>query len=164
MNKILSFKESCKRFHRNNSDLSYFLTSLYAITIFAIGLDKEDSFMDFWRSWTKDYMGLFLILVINVILYIVNYIVSVMGRYLLTTSFQLSGKYGRLLIVILGIGFCLSVLHILPNTEITETYNSWFTYFCLRVIQGVGVVSMMVLVWGLIQGLVLYIIGDNSDS
>ncbi|MBT8573377.1 hypothetical protein G6699_07300 [Polynucleobacter paneuropaeus] len=164
MKKILSFKESCKRFHRNNSDLSYFLTSLYAITIFAIGLDKVDSFMDFWRSWTKDYMGLFLILIINVILYTVNYIVSVMGTYLLTTSFQLSGKYGRFLIVILGIGFSLSILHILPNTEITETYNSWFTYFCLRVIQGVGVVSMMVLVWGLIQGLVLYIIGNDGDS
>jgi MFS family permease len=120
--------------------------------------------MDFWRDWTKDYMGLFLILIINVILYTVNYIVSVMGTYLLTTSFQLSGKYGRFLIVILGIGFSLSILHILPNTEITETYNSWFTYFCLRVIQGVGVVSMMVLVWGLIQGLVLYIIDDDGDS
>jgi hypothetical protein len=163
MKKIISFRESFSQSHKLSWDLTSFLTSIYIISIFVIGYERENSFSDFWGNWTNDYKGLLFLFVIIGILYLFNYIISVMWVYLFRTSQQLSSRYGRILIVVCGVIFFLTVFHILPVNQISID-GGWYTNIVSRIIQGTSLVSMTVFVWGLIQGLVLYVIGNDGNS
>jgi uncharacterized membrane protein YesL len=163
MKKIISFGESFRESRKLIWDLTSSLTSIYVIFIFVNGYERENSFSDFWRNWTNDYEGLFLVFICIGILYVVNYIISVMWIYLFRTSQQLSGRYKRFLIVICGLIFFLTVFRILPVNRLSN-YEGLYTNIVLRIIQGTSLVSMTIFVWGLIQVLVLYVIGNDGDS
>jgi hypothetical protein len=163
MKNVPTFKEIYKLMNKSSLEMTYGLSFIYSIIFgfifYEIGVHDYDDMVKMF----SEIREVITIIVILVVVVIFNYSFCVMGIYLMTTSFVLSKRYGRLLIVLFGVIFLLSVFHVLPVGEIKENYR-WFSNLTIRIFQGLTLVSMVVISYGVIQGLVLYIIGRKGDE
>ena len=163
MKNVPTFKEIYKLMNRSSLEMTYLLSFIYSIIFgfifYEIGVNGYDEIVKMF-SETRDVI---VIVILLVVIFIFNYSFCVMGIYLMTTSFVLSKRYARLLIVLFGLIFVSSVFHVLPVGEIDEKYQ-WYTNLNIRILQGLSVTSWVVLLYSVIQGLVLYIIGRNGDE
>lgn len=162
--KILpTFKEILNLTYKVSLGVTLFFTLLCSFVFVLIGLeissfDRSNLFQLFENPRELWIVGLFLILI-----FIWGFISSTIGLYLFSTSFILSKKYGRFLVVLSGIFFLSGVFHLIPVSDINDSY-SWFTNIYIRFIQGVLSVTFLLIPYGLIQGLTIYIIGRDDKS
>ena len=157
-----TFKEVFKKTYQISWNGSLFFTGLYSFVVILIGLElSQFNFGEFLNEMFKNPRDLWLTGFLLLITLVWNFTTFVMGFYLVITSFVLSKRYGRFLLVVFGIIFFLGIFHILPSTDVNDSYR-WFTNIYIRFIQGLLSISIILVPYSLIQGLIIFIIGKDK--
>ena len=163
MKNVPTFKEIFKLTHKISLNGTWCLTLLYINLFFLIGLEVSSFNLKELINFSDTTRELWLLGVVIIFIAVWNYLTCIFGIYLMITSFVLSKKYGRFLVVLFGVIFVLTIFHVIPVNELKESYR-WFTSLYMRFMQGLILVSMVITSWGVIQGLVIYIIGRDDSG
>ena len=162
MKSVPSFKEIFKLTHKISLNGTWCLTLLYINVFFLIMLELSSFNLKELINLSYTTRELWFIGIVLIFIVVWNYLTCVFGIYLRMTSSVLSKKYGRVLLVLFGMIFVLTIFHVIPVPELKESHR-WFTSLYIRFIQGLVLVSMVITSWGVIQGLVIYIIGGDDS-
>jgi len=163
MKNIPTFREIFHSYKWESFQFSILLTFVIFMFFFSIGIERYSYDIN---SLLKDLMvrsEILLLFIFFGIFLIWNYLVSIFGIFLLITSYILSKRYVRFLMVLLGIIFFLTFFHVIPVPEIDKSYG-FINEILMRIVQGYGMVATCVFFFGLIQCLVLFIIGREDSK
>ena len=161
MNNIPSFKTIFKNYFKQSIFGSFYLTLIYSLLLFLIFYQRfsnEFTSNDFFQ-WNE----IITLVIVVIVFFIWNYVVCLMGIYLLFTSYLISVRYVRFLFVITGIVFVLSFFHFFPVPEIDKKF-SLISNLLIRFLQGLIFISLGTVFYSLIQGLTLFVIGKEKVS
>jgi hypothetical protein len=156
-----TFREVFKSTYQISCNGSIFFTGLYTFLFILVGLElSQFNYSQFLNEMVNDSRGSWLIGFLLLVILVWNFITFVMGFYLIVTSFVLSRRYGRFLLVMFGVIFFLGFFRLLPSTDVNDSYR-WFTSIYIRIIQGLISTSMILIPYGLVQGLIIFIVGKE---
>jgi hypothetical protein len=136
-------------------------TLMFSFSIYLLGLEKIAFDITRLPEFFEKSNELWIVGVLLFLIFIWGFVIFSMGTYLMYTSFVISKRYGRFLLVLSALFFFFGVFHLIPFSDINESYR-WFTHVYIRFMQGISSTSMLLTTYGLIQGIVIFILGRDE--
>lgn len=161
MNNIPSFKTIFKNYFKQSIFGSFYLTLIYSLLFFLIFYQRfsnEFTSNDFFQ-WNE----IITLVIVVIVFFIWNYVVCLMGIYLLFTSYLISIRYVRFLFFVIGMVFILTFFHFFSVPEIDKSFGL-LSNLVIRFFQGLIFVSIGIVFYSLIQGLTLFVTGKGKLS